>query len=401
MLRDDYGYGEVPLPPPAGRTDDASGPAAGEMPGGDERFLKSASRTSPSDGPALRWVDLFAGCGAMSVGAFEAATAKGRRGEVALSVDFSAQAMSVFRDNFPDANAQEEDVSKIFSGCEPGPLSEREKKLRSTVGEVDLLIGGPPCQGHSDLNNFSRRDDPRNRLYPYMARAADVFQPKAMIVENVRGVLHDRSGALSYTSEYLADIGYEVVHGAIDVSHFGVAQKRVRHVLVATRKPLPQLTQLLAPYVTKARSIRWAIGDIADIESRRLVDQASRSSPDNMRRIAHLFDKGLYDLPDAQRPPCHRDKAHTYKSVYGRLRWEDQAQTVTSGFYSMCMGRYVHPSQRRTLTAHEAARLQFIPDSFSFDTVTSRSALAEMIGNAVPPKLSYVLVRALLDHGLV
>jgi DNA (cytosine-5)-methyltransferase 1 len=80
------------------------------------------------------------------------------------------------------------------------------------------------------------------------------------------------------------------------------------------------------------------------------------------------------------------------------LRWDEPAQTITSGFYSMCMGRYVHPSRQRTLTAHEAARLQFIPDSFSFEAAGTRSALAEMIGNAVPPKLSYVLVRALLDQ---
>lgn len=397
MLRDDHGYGESQLPPPY----DAPGPTAGEMPRGDETFLKSASRTAASDGPPLRWVDLFAGCGAMSLGVSEAAAAKGRRGEVKLSVDFSPMAMSVFRDNFPDADAREDDVSKIFCGCEPGPLDGSEKKLRLATGEVDLLIGGPPCQGHSDLNNFSRRDDPRNRLYSYMARAADVFRPKAMIVENVRGVIHDRSGALGYASDYLADLGYEVVHGTVDVSQFGVAQKRVRHVLLATLKPLPELTDLLSPYITKPRSIEWAIGDLADIESSKLIDQTSRPSPDNMHRIAHLFDNGLHDLPDAQRPRCHRDKAHTYKSVYGRLRWEDQAQTVTSGFYSMCMGRYVHPSRQRTLTGHEAARLQFIPDSFSFDAVTSRSALAEMIGNAVPPKLSYVLVRALLERGII
>jgi len=401
VLRDDSGYGEGQLPPETDRIEDAGRRVAGEMPGGDETFLKSVTRTAASDGPPLRWVDLFAGCGAMSLGVFEAAAAKGRRGEVALSVDFSASAISVFRDNFPGANAREDDISKIFSGCEPGPLNAREQDLRLATGQVDLLIGGPPCQGYSDLNNFSRRDDPRNRLYSYMARAADVFRPKAMIVENVRGVQTDRSRALAYTSGYLADLGYKVVHGTVDVSQFGVAQKRVRHVLIATRKTLPDLADLLADYVTEPRSIRWAIGDLVDIESSKLIDQASRSSPDNMHRIAHLFDNGLHDLPDAQRPRCHREKAHTYKSVYGRLNWEDQAQTVTSGFYSMCMGRYVHPSRRRTLTGHEAARLQFIPDSFSFDAVTSRSALAEMIGNAVPPKLSYILARTLIDRGFL
>jgi DNA (cytosine-5)-methyltransferase 1 len=104
------------------------------------------------------------------------------------------------------------------------------------------------------------------------------------------------------------------------------------------------------------------------------------------KRINFLFDNQLYELPNEQRPPCHRDKAHSYDTVYGRLRWDRPAQTITSGFYCMCMGRYVHPEQRRTLTGHEAARLQFFPDFFDFSPAKSRTKLAEIIGNAVPPK---------------
>ena len=83
-------------------------------------------------------------------------------------------------------------------------------------------------------------------------------------------------------------------------------------------------------------------------------------------------------------------------SVYGRLSWDKPAQTVTRGFYSMCMGRYVHPSQRRTLTAREAARLQFFPDFFDFSGANTRTAIATLIGNAVPPKLIYPFVRELI-----
>lgn len=371
----------------------------GEMPLGDERFLKAGLRTEQVDGPPLRWVDLFSGCGAMSLGVWEAAYADKRRAEVALSVDFAEAAVSVFRDNFKDADARCDDITELLSGCESGKIAAKEQTLRETVGPVDLLIGGPPCQGHSDLNNFSRRNDPRNRLYPYMARAAEVFEPKAVIIENVRGVPHDRTGVLAYTSSYLEQLGYHLSDGLIDVSDFGVAQKRIRHVLLATKKPVPDLDRLLAPYALGSRSIRWAIGDLMDADSESLLDQTSRPSKDNVRRMSYLFENGLFDLPDSERPPCHRDKAHTYRSVYGRMRWEDLAQTVTSGFYSMCMGRYVHPERISTLTAHEAARLQFIPDSFSFKSVSTRTALAEMIGNAVPPKLTYVLVRALLKQG--
>ncbi len=113
-------------------------------------------------------------------------------------------------------------------------------------------------------------------------------------------------------------------------------------------------------------------------------------------RIRFLFRHGRYDLPNHQRPPCHRGNNHTYKSVYGRLHWGKPAQTITSGFTCMGQGRFVHPSAKRTLTPHEAARLQFIPDFFSLGDHVGIAALAEMIGNAVPPKLTYVIALELV-----
>jgi DNA (cytosine-5)-methyltransferase 1 len=116
----------------------------------------------------------------------------------------------------------------------------------------------------------------------------------------------------------------------------------------------------------------------------------------NRQRIDYLFDHELYDLPNPERPTCHRDVKHTYNAMYGRLRWDNPAQTITSGYGSMGQGRYVHPGKRRTLTPHEAARLQTIPDWFVFDEKTKRTQIARMIGNAVPPVLGLALGRLLL-----
>ncbi len=110
-----------------------------------------------------------------------------------------------------------------------------------------------------------------------------------------------------------------------------------------------------------------------------------------------MFDHDLFDLPNELRPPCHRNKSHTYNSIYGRLKWDNAAQTLTSGFYSTSMGRYVHPSELRTLTAHEAARIQGFPDFYSFDEAKKRTNLAKILGNAVPPKLSYACFMELLN----
>ena len=107
--------------------------------------------------------------------------------------------------------------------------------------------------------------------------------------------------------------------------------------------------------------------------------------------MAYLFDKRLYDLPNSRRPDCHRDGDHSYVSMYGRLHWHKPAQTITTGFGSMGQGRYVHPARRRTITPHEAARLQTFPDWFDFGDQTSPTELAKMIGNAVPPLLMLAL----------
>jgi DNA (cytosine-5)-methyltransferase 1 len=112
--------------------------------------------------------------------------------------------------------------------------------------------------------------------------------------------------------------------------------------------------------------------------------------------MSYIFEKNEYNLPDHLRPDCHRLKSHSYKSVFGRMHWDQPAQTITSGFTSMGQGRFVHPKEQRTLTPHEAARLQFIPDFLRFDDGIGRTTLAEMIGNALPAKLTYVIGLELL-----
>jgi DNA mismatch endonuclease (patch repair protein) len=96
------------------------------------------------------------------------------------------------------------------------------------------------------------------------------------------------------------------------------------------------------------------------------------------------------------RPKCHRDKEHSYISMYGRLSWDDPAQTITTGFGSMGQGRFVHPALPRTITPHEAARLQTLPDFYDLDTTKARGAWAMVVGNAVPPLLAVRLVEPLI-----
>lgn len=136
--------------------------------------------------------------------------------------------------------------------------------------------------------------------------------------------------------------------------------------------------------------------DLKDIRSDEIYNTSSAPDGENRRRIDYLFDHRCYDLPNARRPECHRDFEHSYNSMYSRLRWDKPAQTITSGYGSMGQGRYVHPGRRRTITPHEAAGLQTIPDWFAFEPASTRTALARMIGNAVPPLLGIEIGRLLL-----
>jgi DNA (cytosine-5)-methyltransferase 1 len=337
----------------------------------------------------------------MSIGLQEAARRLGRRLEIPLAIEQEKRVMDVYKANLPSAVTELGDVTAILDGDIGGRTTSRERTLKKTVGEIDLLLGGPPCQGHSDLNNHTRRRDPKNALYQRMARAAEVLGPKVVIVENVVTVQRDESGVVEVTSQALARAGYEVAGRILDLRRLGVPQRRRRFLLIASNVPEIAPASVLDHLAGDKhrhgdRTVRWAIQDLIDVDAHTEYDRAGRLSAENVRRIEYLFAKDAYDLPNSKRPECHRDVDHSYASMYGRLRWDEPAQTITTGFGSMGQGRYVHPARPRTLTPHEAARLQTFPDWFDFGSSTFRTTMAEMIGNAVPPLLMVSLGNEIL-----
>jgi DNA (cytosine-5)-methyltransferase 1 len=358
-----------------------------------DRGVLSAATRPPISPCAreIRVVDLFAGCGAMSLGIWEASRAVGARMVPVMALDFNQAALRVYEDNFPGVWVLSQPIETILDGALGSPASSVERKLIARLGRVDVLVGGPPCQGHSDLNNHTRREDPKNKLYERMARLAELVGPTHVIIENVSAVLHDKGKVVDRTIAHLRSLKYSIDDAVVDAVTIGVPQRRRRHVVVASREHQLDVRAIISAFARPQRSVNWAIGDLACASQDSIFDQTGTPSPVNRERIDYLFAHRLFELPDEMRPDCHRLKAHSYKSVYGRLRPDAPAQTITSGFFCMGQGRYVHPSERRTITAHEAARLQFIPDFFEFSSVSKRTALAEMIGNAVPSKLTYVL----------
>lgn len=355
----------------------------------DREFLMTEKRPDYEGGPSpLQLVDLFAGGGGLTVGVSEAARRTGHGTEIALAVENDDHAADVFGLNFPCANLVRADVEALFDGELGAPVTASERNIALAVGEVDVLVAGPPCQGHSNLNNHTRREDPRNALYLRAVRAVEVLRPTLVVIENVPTVRHDKDGVVERSTQVLEAAGYSVASDVFHLVKFGVPQRRRRHILLATnndRIDPSVLGRLGSGCDDQAeRSVRWAIEDLIDQTAQSGRDAASRPAPVNLERMQWLIDRDEYDLPNARRPKCHQGP-HSYNSMYGRLMWDAPAQTITTGFGCMGQGRFVHPAKPRTITPHEAARLQTLPDFFDLDARKGRGVWARVIGNAVPP----------------
>lgn len=369
-----------------------------EIDGDDLAFLTRRERPVYESGPKpVRLVDLFAGSGGLTLGVAEACRHVGRGLQVRLSMELDERIRSVYDLNFRSKIKHDRaDVRSRFNrrvGEEPSP---EERRTCEEVGKVDILVGGPPCQGHSDLNNHTRRRDEKNELYLVMVRAAELLKPTYVVIENVQGVRRDHGAVLARAKEELRRLDYEVAETLVHMVDLGVPQKRVRHILVAALgRPVEGVLDI--PPRGTPRPLRWAIDDLQGRQSDSIFDSPARLTPDNLRRAQYFLDhKDEYDLPNPLRPPCHRDNpGHRYTAMYGRLKWDEPAHTITTGFGSPGQGRYLHPAELRTLTPHEAARVQFFPDWFAFGEGAKRGVLAHCIGNAVPPKLAFSVVMRL------
>ena len=346
-------------------------------------------------------IDLFCGCGGLTLGAWEAARAINRRLKVKLAIDTCGDALAVYRANFDvsKATARQIDIRKVF----PGKLGSRPQAVELTTvrkaGKVDILVAGPPCQGHSDLNNHTRRKDPRNGLYLRAVRAVELLKPRIVLIENVGPVIHDHSNVVARSVKILQSIGYAVATQFVRAWTLGLPQRRKRHILLAVRNADFDVADAFPTDVQEPVPVSDYLADIEDEpeDQTEMFRTPSRMMPRNRKRAEYLFRYDVYDLPNKQRPPCHKN-GHSYISMYGRLHWNQPAQTITTGFGCMGQGRFVHPTRPRVITPHEAARIQGFPDFFDFSAAKTRRLLHDLIGNAVPPPIGALLVARLLER---
>jgi DNA (cytosine-5)-methyltransferase 1 len=371
------------------------------------KFLKTPRKPS-FEGSPVTTVDLFASAGGLTLGAMTAVAGYGKNIQPLLAVDIDSDALEIYQRNFKPRKVRNESVANLVdfkvitrngkSSFAYAPEA-TDSDLDLLKGQVDLLLAGPPCQGHSLLNNHSRFDDPRNGLYLTIPAVASVIKPKYIVIENVPTVTRDKSGVVNSAIGLLEESGYCVSSGVLSASDLGWPQTRKRFFIVASKVSNPLDISLIAEEMSrKPLSIEWAIGDLIDqVDTENYMTQLPQMSHDNIKRVNWLFDENEYNLANSQRPDCHKDGT-TYTSVYGRMYWDKPAPTLTTGFLSPGRGRYVHPLRRRVLTPLEAARIQGFPDWFQFKylngTHATRTSLSKWIGDAVPSILGAIATHA-------
>ncbi len=327
---------------------------------------------------SLTAVDLFSGCGGLTTGL----KAAGFR--VVAAVECEEGALEAYRANHPEVEHVFDDDIRDVSG------ESILAALGTERGEIDLLAGCPPCQGFSrmrTLNRSNAAEDPRNGLVGEYLRLVDELLPRALMFENVPGLMRDdRYAALL---RRIRELGYSPTDGVHDAADYGVPQRRHRLIMLAVRGADVQMPAPLPPESrpTVASAIRelpeaGASGDpahdVTESRSKQVADLISRIPADGGSRR---------DLGPEHQLRCHQD-CNGFYDVYGRMRWKDVAPTITSGFVNPSKGRFLHPAENRCVTPREAALLQTFPRDYRFPMSRGKYAVATMIGNAFPPELA-------------
>lgn len=329
-------------------------------------------------------IDLFAGSGGLTLGMKDAGF------RVLAAVELSQLASETYQMNHPEVQVWNNDIRVVNP-------QEIKTALRLRKRQVDLLAACPPCQGFSSirtLNGSRKIDDDRNDLIHRVADYVETFLPKALMLENVPGLALDPR-LLQFTNRISA-LGYTSSWQVLDASKFEVPQRRRRFILVASRSGMVRLPDPISKVVT----VREIIGELPppgesgdplhDVPAQRSakVQEIIKKIPRNGGSRGSLGETQL---------KCHAT-FDGFKDVYGRMSWDHVAPTITGGCINPSKGRFLHPEEDRAITLREAALLQTFPGDYAFSLKRGAYPVAEMIGNALPPKFIKAHAAAVLTH---
>lgn len=370
-------------------------------------------------------LDLFSGAGGFSLGMVNAGI------DVVAAIEFDKKIALTYMENHPDTLMINQDIKNIPTSKSDNIYDPKKNQtildeiLPNESKQIDIIFGGPPCQGFSMAGRRIRSsesylEDERNMLFIEFWRMVKAFKPKVFIMENVPGILNFDEGRFKEEIETkFSELGYNVSSKVLSAEKFGVPQKRKRAIFIGNRMGVdsntlfPVETHDSSNYVTV-----WdAISDLPTLESgegAELVDY--NSSPQNeyqrklrlgsdekiFNHIASLHTQKTIDILKMVKPgqtmkdlPVEYQTKSVHSGAYGRMLKDEPSYTLTTRINTPSVGRITHPISNRTITPREAARIQSFPDYYRF--IGDITTIGMQIGNSVPPILGEAIGRRVID----
>lgn len=350
----------------------------------------------------FRILDLFCGAGGLSWGMH-----KNPYFKTMVALDFDEKAAATFKKNMPDSEIMVGDITDT-------DVKEKVVSLAKKTN-VNMIVGGPPCQGYSMKGKKLGLDDPRNFLFREYLDLVEKLQPDVFVIENVKGLLLSANGWFKEEIvKTIENLGYAVKFDILNAADFGVPQSRERAIFICSKHGAISLP---APTVTKYTTVRDAIEDLAYLESgegdfeqeyttkpkseyqikiRGKSPKLYNHKASNHKQVA--IDK-LKLIPPEQGKECLPEELHgnqKFKTTWGRLKWDAVSPTIDTRFDASSNGTNNHPFLHRAITPREAARIQSFDDEFIF--VGSKVYIRKQIGNAVPPLLAKAIADQIADY---
>ena len=346
----------------------------------------------------FRILDLFCGAGGMSYGMHQ-----NPHFETLVALDVNEKLAITLKNNMPN-------VDVVVGDIRDSDVKEKVIDLSIKNG-INMIIGGPPCQGYSMKGKKLGLEDPRNFLFIEYLNLVEKLKPEVFVIENVKSLLSTSKGW--FKKQIIAAIeklGYNVEVGVLKATDFGVPQARERTIFICckeTRIPLP------LPTVNKTVTVRDAIEDLAYLESNEgdFTQKYKTKATSAYQKLMRKNSEKLYNhkasnhapiaIKKLEMIPPEKGKEHLpnellgkqkFHSTWGRLKWDEPSPTIDTRFDAASNGTNNHPFLNRAITPREAARLQSFDDSYIF--YGTKVAVRTQIGNAVPP----LMAKAIADQ---